>query len=89
MLKAFMASGEGVTVNDEKHSITMTQNQPAEPITDNDLADMLAQDLQINQKRTPPSVLRARGGQTPHTTGVRLSAGVRVHQTRNSGWRNR
>jgi hypothetical protein len=43
---------EGVTVDDSKHSMTMTQNSPAETMTDEEIADMLEQGLQINQKGT-------------------------------------
>jgi hypothetical protein len=38
----------GVTVDDTKHSITIIQDQPAEQISDDDIAEMLAA-VQINQ----------------------------------------
>ncbi|MDR1325839.1 MAG: hypothetical protein LBK00_07385 [Treponema sp.] len=40
---------EGVTVDDVKHSITMTINQPKEIMSDEYITDMLAAGLQINQ----------------------------------------
>jgi hypothetical protein len=45
----------GVTVDNAKHSITMTETQPAEPISDGDIAEMLAA-VQINQNGTKVKV---------------------------------
>lgn len=39
----------GAIPNDEKHSITMTQDIPEEPITDEEAAELLASGVQINQ----------------------------------------
>ena len=43
---------EGVTVDNSKHSITMTQNSTEQELDDEDIKDMLKQGLQINQKDT-------------------------------------
>jgi hypothetical protein len=48
-----MVSGqEGITVDNAKHSVTMTQTQPATTLSDEDIADMLAAGLKINQNGT-------------------------------------
>lgn len=65
MLKLMMGSGSGVTVNDEKHSIIMTQNQPAEPITDADWAEMVAAGIQTNQNGTKIKVPAGTMGDNP------------------------
>jgi hypothetical protein len=45
---------EGVTVtfNDASHSMIITYNQPAEPLSDEEITDMLSSGLQINQNGT-------------------------------------
>jgi hypothetical protein len=52
MISAGYSGQSGVTVNNEKHSITMTQNMPTQTISDGDLAEMLGSGLQINQTGT-------------------------------------
>jgi hypothetical protein len=52
MLKAFMGSEDGVTVNEANHSITMTESQDAESISDEDISELLNQNVQINQNGT-------------------------------------
>jgi hypothetical protein len=42
----------GVTVDNAKHSITITSSQPAQSLSDEDIAEMLEQGLQINQNGT-------------------------------------
>ena len=47
------ASGQsGVAVDNEKHSITMTQSQPAQNLSDEDISELLERGLQINQNGT-------------------------------------
>jgi hypothetical protein len=52
MLKAFMGSEDGATVNDANHSISMPYNQPAEAISDDEIVEMLALGIQKNQNGT-------------------------------------
>ncbi|MDR0557903.1 MAG: hypothetical protein LBG43_08590 [Treponema sp.] len=47
-----MFAGAGVATDDAKHSVTTTQNQPAEPMSEDDIAELLAQGLQVNQNGT-------------------------------------
>ena len=49
MISAMFAGQDGVTVNDTTHSIVMTENQAAQPMTDEDIAEMLSSGLLINQ----------------------------------------
>jgi hypothetical protein len=52
MIKSSMGSGDGVTFNDANHSISMTSSQTAQPISDTEISEMLAQGIQINQSGT-------------------------------------
>jgi hypothetical protein len=50
-LKKFMQN-DGVTFNDTNHSATMAQSSEAQPLTDDDITELLESGFQINQNGT-------------------------------------
>jgi len=48
-ISAMFTGQEGVTVIDATHSVVITENQDAQPMSDEDIAEMLNSGLQINQ----------------------------------------
>jgi hypothetical protein len=51
-MKQDLAGINGITFDDTTHSITMTENQPTAPMTDEDIEEMLDSGLKINQNGT-------------------------------------
>jgi hypothetical protein len=52
LLKDAPASGGNVTINEESYSLTVTQPQFAQPVTDDDWKEALSWGVEINQNRT-------------------------------------
>jgi hypothetical protein len=52
LIKMYFQDLEGVTFNNADHSMTMVQNEPEQPLTEEEIAGMMSSDLQINQNGT-------------------------------------